>query len=207
MTVENQATTDSVSMFTAIGWAVSFILGSVTAVFAEPIRQRFFRPILKLSFSNAEDCVARTGTVAGHNAVYVRAKVVNQKRTLARRCRAFLVNVEQLNTRNVFEPTIYADSIQLAWSCREQGTQRDAIDLPHGVSQYVDVVATDQQLQNFLPQISPLPIRYKDLFDVTLKTLRFTVQVSGDGVDPEFIRIVFVWKGNWDSFDVYHDAV
>lgn len=187
------------SALTPIG---SFFLGFISAVFAEPARQRLFRPVLRLRFSNKPDCVAKTPT-GGGEAVYIRVEVMNEKRRLAKQCRAYLVNAEVQNDHKEFEPTIYVDSIQLAWSCRENGMERDAVDLPNGVSQYIDVLATDKSSNCFTPQISPFPFRYQELFTNTPKTFRFTVQVSGDGVDPVFTKIIFSWKGQWDNFEVY----
>jgi hypothetical protein len=146
--------------------------------------------------------VAKTPT-GGGEAVYIRVEVMNEKRRLAKQCRAYLVNVEVQNGRNEFEPTIYVDSIQLAWSCRENGKEREAVDLPNGVSQYIDVLATYKSSNCFTPQISPFPFRYEELFINSPKTFRFTVQVSGDGVDPVFTTIIFSWKGQWDDFEVH----
>lgn len=195
--------TASISWLSAITPIVSFILGFISAVFAEPARQRLFRPILQLRFSNTPDCVAKTPTVGEGEAIYIRVGVVNENRRLARQCRAYLVNTEVQNDLGEFEPTIYVDSIQLAWSCRKEGKQRDAVDLPNGVSQYIDVLATDKSNNCFRPQISPFPFRYQEVFTNTPKTFKFTVQVSGDGVDPVFTTIVFSWKGQWDDFEVY----
>jgi hypothetical protein len=195
--------TASISWLSMLAPIGSFILGFISAVFAEPARQRLFRPILRLRFSKTPDCVARTPIGGGGEAIYIRVEVVNEKRRLARQCRAYLVNAEVQNDLGEFEPTIYVDSIQLAWSCRETGKERDAVDLPNGVSQYIDVLTTYKSSTSFKPQISPFPFRYQELFANTPKTFRFTVQVSGDGVDPAFITIIFSWKGQWDVFEVY----
>lgn len=199
--------TTSIPWLSVLTPIVGFILGFISAVFAEPVRQRLFRPILSLRFSNTPGCVARTPTGDGGEAIYIRVEVVNVKRSLARQCRAYLVNAEAKNALGEFEPTIYVDSIQLAWSCREIGKERDAVDLPNGVSQYIDVLATYKISNSFNTHISPFPFRYHDLFSNKPKTLMFTVQVSGDGVKPAFITIVFSWKGQWDNFEVYQSNI
>ena len=83
--------------------------------------------------------------------------------------------------------------------------QREALDLPKGVSQYVDVIATSSVTNSFEVQIQPFPIRYMEIFGTKPQTFRLTVQVAGDGVDPQVIRIVFAWKGRWDAVDAYED--
>lgn len=195
----------SFSWLSSLTPVVTFVLGFVSAVFAEPARQRLFRPVLRLCFSGGEDCVARTPTAGGSEAVYIRVKVTNEKPRVARACRAYLVNVETKAAASGFVSTLYADSIQLAWSCQVPGSERNPLDLPNGVSQYVDVIATNQASNGFAPQVSPFPFRYAQLFTATAQTYRLTIQVSGDGLEPKILRLIFVWKGQWDTTDAYED--
>jgi len=176
-------------------------------MFAEPARNWLLRAKLRVSFKQEEDCVARTPTGGGSDAVYIRLKVVNERRRMARSCRAFLVKVEKQTRPGVYENTIYADSLQLAWSCQARGEERRPMDLIHGVSQYVDVISTVEINNTFEVHVAPMPLRYRPLFSAHAKTLRLTIQVSGDGVDPQLIRIVFAWKGNWEKADIYEDPL
>ena len=199
--------TSSFSWVSALAPLGSFILGFVTAVFAEPARQKIFKPKLALTFMNDTDHVAWTphrGNGEENEAYYIRVGVKNISRRLAKQCRAYLVNIEK-KEKTGFERTIYADSIQLAWSCRVKGTELDGIDLPHGVVQYFDLLATTDKGNSYCPQIKPFPYRYEELISEENKVLRFTVQVSGDGLDPALIKIVFSWKGQWNKFDVYKE--
>jgi len=200
-----QTAAASVSWFSALAPLGSFVLGFITAVFAEPVRQRFFRPELELSFSGGEDTLTRTSTVGGSEAVYVRVRVQNKKPKLARACRAYLVNVERKNDDGRFAPTAYVDSIQLAWSCQTPGNERAPIDLPNGVSQYMDVVATSSITNTFALQISPFPVRYTVLLSPKPETYRYTLQVAGDGAEPTILKLVFMWKGKWDDVGAYED--
>lgn len=200
-----QTTIGSLPWFSALTPLVSFVLGFVTAVFAEPVRQRFFRPELELRFSGREDAITKTGTVGGAQAVYVRVQVRNKRPKIARGCRAYLVNIETKSATGKFEPTAYVDSIQLAWSCRMLGNERDPIDIPNGVSQYIDVIATSNISSHFAIQIAPFPVRYNALHSPNPHTYRYTIQVAGDGAEPEVIKLVFVWKGRWDDVEAYED--
>ena len=59
---------------------LGFILGFLSAVFAEPARQWLYRPRLLLSFGSSNDFVAPTPETAGgrrYEAFYIRLKVVN----------------------------------------------------------------------------------------------------------------------------------
>lgn len=184
---------------------LSFFLGFVTAVFSEPLRRRIFRPVLRLSFEKNDSCVSHTPLQNGgkeHEGYYIRLKVENTKRPLARACRAYLIVVEEKDENGLWKPTIYADSLPLAWSCQERNDARRPIDLPYGVTQFVDVVATDSLLNNYFVQVAPLPFRYLGLFDDKRKTFRFTVLIAGDGVQPKTAKIEFGWKGTWNDFEV-----
>lgn len=200
-----QTTTTSISWFSELTPLISFVLGFIIAVFAEPVRQRFFRPELELIFSGREDTITKTLTVAGSQAVYVRVQVRNKKPKLARACRAYLVNVEAKGASGEFESTAYVDSIQLAWSCQTSGNERVAIDIPNGVSQYMDVVATSSITNTFALQIAPFPVRYNVLLSPSPQTYRYTLQVASDGAEPKILKLVFVWKGKWDDVEVYED--
>jgi hypothetical protein len=179
-----------------------FIGGFFTALFAEPLRQWIYRPKLSLSFGKSSDFITNTPEIAGlsqHQAFYIRLKVVNSSSRLAKACRAYLVRVEK-QVDGKFGPTIYCDSIQLAWSVRE-GQAFAAIDLPPDVPQFVDVVSTRSISKQFRPLISAIPMRYEALFWET-GVFRFQVLVSGDGVKPVRTQLVLHWDGIWDKFRV-----
>jgi hypothetical protein len=201
-------TTPDPSAASSMQWAtpiLSFALGFVSAVFAEPLRQWLFRPRLALTFTGREDSITATRMTDGSGARYVRVKVVNAKRRVAKSCKGFLIKVEKRSYSGQFEDTNYVDSIQLAWSCQGGDDARKPLDLVHGISQYLDVVATSETSNSFALQMSPLPLRYEPLWSSEQNTYRYTVQVSGDGVDPVQIRIVFSWKGDWQNVDAYLD--
>jgi len=182
---------------------LGFISGFLTAVFAEPLRQWLYRPKLTLSFGSTSDFITRTPEVGGnsqHEAFYIRIKVVNSRSRLAKACRAYLVGVEKQGADGVFQPTIYCDSIQLAWAVK--GDQAyGAVDLPRDVVQFVDVVSTRSISTDFKPEIRPVPMRYIGLFQER-GVFRFRVQVSGDGVRPAIRHVILHWDGIWDKFRV-----
>jgi hypothetical protein len=139
----------------------TFFLGSITAVFSDPVRKRIFRPKIELTFNNDSDHVANTpDRESGREyfAHYIRLGVKNKNTTLAKQCRAYLVNIEKKEDGD-FKRTIYADSIQLAWSCRGKGNELTPIDLPKGISQYVDLIATTSKDNSYKPQTIPFMFR------------------------------------------------
>jgi len=182
---------------------LAFAAGFLTAVFAEPFRQWLFRPKLTLSFGSSLDFITKTPETDGlaiHDALYIRIKVVNSRPRLAKACRAYLVRVEK-RVAGAFVPTIYCDSIQLAWSARRPDEVYAALDLPRDVPQFVDVFSTRSTSKRFAPSICVLPLRYEGLFQET-GVFRFHVQISGDGVEPVQRQITLHWEGNWEKFRV-----
>lgn len=186
-------------LLTTLGGAV---IGFFAAVFTEPVRRWIFRPVISLSFDQSKDCIAHTPIRDRANVtsgIYFRVRIINEKSNIAKQCRAYLVNVEKLNDQGVFERTIYTDSIQLAWSCRE-GEEWKPVDLPKGVTQYIDVISTQRNaLNTFKLKVNFFPLRYHELLTEDEKTLRLTVQVAGDGFDPKLIKLKFNWNGQWNN--------
>ena len=187
-----------------LGVGVGGAIGLLSAVVADQLKQKLFGPKLRLEFAENEGFIASTDEHVQANpddfysAIYLRVKATNTRKALAKKCRAYLIGVEVENAGK-FEPTRYADSIQLAWSC--QGSQRfEAIDIPFGVSQFVDVLKTHDRQDVVVPQFLFWPQRYVSLFE-RRRRYRLTIQVAGEGVTPAKIRILFVWKGKWDDFE------
>jgi hypothetical protein len=186
-----------------------FIAGFITAIFAEPIRKKLFKPKLKISFGDTLDYLTETPETGGGRTIdtyYIRAKVTNEKKIIARSCKVFLINIEEKDEYGKFLSTIYCDSIQLAWSCQDytKGEQWQGIDLAKGVNQYVDLITTRSINESFDPQLKVKPLRYLDLFRKS-GAYRFTIQVCGSDADPEIIKLVFEWNGVWNKFKIYED--
>lgn len=195
----------------SVGPFLAAIVALAVALFGEALRHRIFGPKLDVTF-DAQNPACKAHTTIGpktgpapvwaSEAYYVRVKVENEGRGLAKSCRAFLVKVEEANANGEFKETIYADSLQLKWSCRSEGTEYDPIDLPKGVPQFVDVVSTDKKDAAFYIHTSPPPPnRYESLFKVSPhRRFRFAVLIGGDGVEPKSTMVIFEWCGAWDNF-------
>lgn len=185
---------------------LSFLLGFMIAIFAEPFRRFLFKPVLKLSFGKDDDYISYTPTSTEtqlvSKAYYIRVKVTNKRKSIAKDCKAFLINIEKQGANNTFKPTVYCDSIQLAWACQGKDDSYNALDITKGVNQFVDVIALNKDSNIFEPKILTKPFRYLNLFKETGSFL-FTVQVSADGANPVYIKLLFKWNGSWNNFEVY----
>ena len=110
-----------------------------------------------------------------------------------------MVGVERQDEHGEFQSTIYADSIPLAWSCRGESAYSE-IDIPYGISQYVDVLKTHDRQDFVVPLWRIFPQRYVSLFRKS-GTYRLTILIAGDGITPAMIKLLFIWKGHWNTFE------
>lgn len=189
---------------------ITALSGAAIAIFAEPIRQWLFHSNLVLSFDNDEECVSRTfhtsTTLAakGPGAVYIRIRVKNTRKRMARECRGYLINLEEKTEKGSFEKTEYCDSVMLHWSCQREETKYLPIHIPSGVNQFLDVIALEENWNYFMPQLHVFLNRYHELVRRT-GVFRFTIQVVADNVKPKTIKLIFEWNGQWNNFKVYKD--
>jgi len=174
-------------MLNMLGGAATFVSGAAVAVFAEPLRRWIYRPKLQLEFGSSPEYLARTDEGIApnlHEAIYIRVKVTNTKSAIAKSCRAYLVAIEKEGEADEFKPTIYCDSIPIAWACRDENEKYGAVDLPKGVAQFIDVIST-RDAQPMGVHIKFCPYRYAKIYQEP-GTYRFTIQVSGENVEPVF---------------------
>jgi len=191
---------------------IGAILGFAAAIFVEPIKRWLYRPKLVLSFGDSAEYQTQTkehqqkkdltdnrkDICTYHKASYIRVKVINNKSVLAKGCRAYLVGIEKCSEDGNYSDTIYCDSIPLAWSCH--GDQRFVpVDIPNGVNQFVDLVSVRETSDAFRVELQFHPYRYEPLFQEKGK-FRFTIQVSGENVEPVFEKVDFTWDGLWDKY-------
>jgi hypothetical protein len=187
----------------------SAFLGAFIALYLPFFRRLIWGPKLTLFFDkNIDGCIAKTpielimknGERIETEGYYIRVMVRNEKYLLARDCRAFLVNIEKKGEDNEFHPTVYYDSIQAQWACRS-GQGFSGIDLPRGMNQFIDVIGSIKDNPNVDPKIDSKIFMHRSLFS-EIGTFRYTIQVSGNELNPVKIKFIFKWNGKWDDFDV-----
>jgi hypothetical protein len=95
--------------------------------------------------------------------------------------------------------TEYVESCQLPWAAQSDGCR--PLDIPKGIEQYIDVVASrSNSAQLILQLVSPL-LSYEQVMEKS-GTYRLVVLVSGEGFEPEFHRIIVTHTGKWDEVTV-----
>ncbi|HEX3506448.1 MAG TPA: hypothetical protein VHU22_23940 [Xanthobacteraceae bacterium] len=194
------------------------IIGFVASLIAEPVQRWIYGPRLLLTFENNNDAYRTktdmADTTTGQktaDAIYVRLRVENTKPRLAKACRAYLTRVEK-RTNDRWEDMNFRDSIQLAWSAQrgpEDGFR--ALDLPYGVSQFIDLVWVFSPLPAVQPAHNPRHLQpclamplfmHQPIWATDNANYRLTVLVSGDGVEPESHRVILEWNGVYDQIKV-----
>jgi hypothetical protein len=122
---------ESGSINLIIGGVIGFLSAVLSPIFSTTIRAKFFGPKFEVKFSKKiNGCVNETKergsvqsesgkiTVYENDAYYIRFRVNNIRRSIAKQCRAYLVRFEKWDeNQQKFINTIYCDSIQLNWSC------------------------------------------------------------------------------------------
>lgn len=191
---------------------VGFVTGAAVAIFADPIRAWLLGPRVVVEFRNDTAHVAKTPEVTTsppdrtqhqHMAIYVRVSVTNRRGSLARSCTGYLVKVERKDpAAGRYEGEAFYDPTQLPWASRMDQAY-NAIDLPSGVTQYLDVLST----RDFPVSAGfRLQTRFKPFRELGLGskpgTYRLTIMVSGDNFSPKTHRLVFQWTGTWDAISV-----
>jgi len=177
---------------------LSFAFGFITALLADPIRQRLFAPRLALTLGAGEDFLTNTPEVRHGRAVqatYLRIRATNTSFRLAKQCRAFLTDVKRLDEAGKPVKTVYCDSIQLAWSVREGDARFGPQDLAQDVPYFFDLASFYDGTDQVYPRTLALPYRYESIFQGAGGYL-FTVVLSGDGVKPTKVVVSVHWTGD-----------
>ena len=150
-----------------IGGAIGFVSAVLAPIVVEPLKRCFFDPKLKVEFIEGDrGFITDTKENGVTDAHYVRVKVLNTGRQIAKQCRAYLVNFEKWNTSTgEFEPTIYCDSLQLAWSARANTKEAYLpLDMPRDINQFIDIVSTRRPKSDYKIMVDPRLYRYEPLF-------------------------------------------
>jgi hypothetical protein len=143
------------------------------------------------------------------NAHYLRVKVTNKGKKIAKGCKGYLTNIELEDGNGKFSRVDGSEgSMRLLWAYEQKGSYRSsaAEQIPAGASDYLDVfVSYDHDLKPndgspnnknewFLKlKIQPQPLKYAKFIkmdDSRDFKYRFTIEVYGDGCDPVREKII-----------------
>lgn len=178
--------------------SLSFILGFITAIFADPIKKWLEKIKLSLSFEPSIDIIT-TPDGDGKQAIYVRVKVSNHINSrYARQIAPYLVLIERKLADEQSFKTIFDTPLILAWSYRGHvGT----IDLPPKMWAYFDVVKFDGDHHYPLPATIHKPLLWKTNLG-HFATYRLTFCVSSENTKQILKKqLTFKWTGKWNEVE------
>ena len=157
------------------------------------------RPILKVETGTQDGFVSLNplfdlGGQQQGSGCYVRVKVTNVGKHVARKCTGYLTAVEEWSG-GAFQPTSYTDILRLVWSHNAECVGMDLVtDTPH----WLDVLSTLEGTQAFRLETAVKPFRYGDGFGNT-SVYRLTIQVVAEEIDPVVTHLYIRWDGNWNN--------
>jgi hypothetical protein len=183
---------------------VAFLAGALTAIFADPIRQRIFRPKPRLLFGLSNNFALNAPLTVGNpaktvNGIILRGAVTNDGVTIAKKCRVYLVNIEKQNERTMaFDQTDFGDTLPIQWSSRLP-PQFEPLNIPKDTIHYFEILDIYEGHSEFHPHVEFFPSRYSAL--VSEKgVFRFTLQLAGEGFEPEMMKVEFSWAGSFPTY-------
>jgi hypothetical protein len=184
---------------------VGGVIGFLSSILSEPIRNRLFGPKLLVDFNPTQQgCVTMTkegSPVHGYkNASYIRVLITNKGRGIAKQCRAYLINFEVWNpSRKRFEKTIYCEAIQLAWSASPERPY-DPVDIPNDVHKFVDLASVRENSSTVIVHLITMLNRYVEMLTQEKGRFRYTVLVAGENCKSQSAQVVIEWNGNYGEF-------
>jgi len=197
-----------------IGWeivklvapsALALCSGAAIAIFAEPVKQRFFTPSITLDFfphesapypSCHQDGTPNICDVTGHKRTTKNARVRitnNSKRRTAKNCRSYLHRIERYDNQTAQFHLLHGENLPLPWAFADH----KPIDIPGGTHFYCDVFyllsgCDETFLRAYAPHYS-----WKTAINQT-GLYRFTIMAVGDNFPPQKYAFSFNWKENYD---------
>ena len=118
---------------------VALVSGLFSGLLGQRVEEWWYRPRLVVEFLSNEGGFRTEGTWREGDKeitqIYIRARVRNEGSHIAKRCRPYLVKLEEIHPSGT-TPTRLFDSLVLRWP----GNEFDARDIPRGINQFFDVV-------------------------------------------------------------------
>lgn len=125
--------------------------------------------------------------------IYIRARVRNTGSRVAKQCRPYLVGLEEVHPSGT-TATPFSESAVLPWPLRDYGPR----DIPKGIDQFFDVLGVLKNRTGWRLTFREKFSEYAELPNYK-GTYRFTVLVTGDGVEPRGRKIDVTYNGDWHN--------
>ncbi len=124
--------------------------------------------------------------------IYVRARIRNTGRRIARSCRVFLTGLKEVHASGATTATAYHDSLTVAWAGWKHAPQ----DVPAGVQFFADVFWVSKNDAGWKFSTENMFDSHRHL--LTYKgTYRFRLTVTADNAAPVSCEIDATYHGDW----------
>jgi len=178
------------------GAAVGLMSGLFSGLAGRRFEEWLYGPRLVVEFlpeegGRTEGKWERDGTEVVE--IYIRARVRNTRRRVAKQCRPYIVKLEEVQSSSTIT-TSFFDSLVLRWPGPYSQLSYVPRDIPNGVHQFFDIVGVFKHRPGWRFKWQERSSNLA-LLDSYAGTYRFTVLVTGDGVKPSGRKI-----------DVYYDG-
>jgi hypothetical protein len=183
----------------ALVGAIGGVTGGLVTSFYSHARSWLTRPRLSVDYANDAghfidfNAINREGRDI--SAVYVRVRVRNLGRRVARGCRVFLTGLEEVHPAGT-TPTNLHDALVMGWP---GGTDFEPRDIPHGVSFFADLVMVSKHREGWGFCVRETHANHRRLPEYR-GTYRFHVLVAADDADPARCTVDATYDGDWHNF-------
>jgi hypothetical protein len=174
---------------------IGVIVGFLLNLFYQYIREVRSRPVLKI------DCDA-AGRRIGEDPdnVWMKLRVRNQRRrSVAKNCRVYIIGIHEVRGNRKMPDDLLPDSAQLFW----EGGDVEPRDIPHGHSQYADIVHFSKHEPGWNFTLKPNFIEQNGKIRIHRGTFQVAIVATGDGAQPDWRNINIDYDGDWHNARPY----
>ena len=171
------------------------LVGGLVSGFYQHVRDRIQRPILKLDYQAKDGLnkveVSYKESERSVDDIYVRVRLRNHGRSIARKCIVYLTAIEEVYA-SAQTPTAFAEAIPLAWPLYKFGPR----DVPTGPDFYVDLVRISKRDSGWNFCVEKLFASHAGL--KTFKgTYRFHLMATADNAESAEFALDVAYAQDW----------
>jgi len=188
----------STNMMVALIGAGAAIAGGLMSGAYQHARDWFNRPKVRIdskeTTANRVNVEYKRADGTAVSEIYIRARVHNAGRHIAKGCLVFLAKLERVHPSGGTTSTVFFDSRPLAWA----GWLFSPRDVPSGVNFYVDLMRVSKSASGWKFSVEKLFANEADLQSYS-GTYRFSLTVTADNAKPASCKIDVTYNGDWHN--------
>jgi hypothetical protein len=179
----------------------SAVLGGLLSGVYPDMRAYWTRPRLVIDYEGGRSNLVHSeykehqsqGVETTVSEIYIRARVRNTGRQIAKACRVFLVDLKEVQPSGL-TGTSLNDAKVLAWA----GFHFASLDIPRGVNFFVDIARVSKHNPGWKLSVEKLFANQKTL-EKYCGTYRFYLLVTSDNASPSRCEIDITYNNDWNN--------